>query len=620
MGAVYEGVHQKIDKRLAIKVLDPRLAADERQKARFLREARSATKIRSRHVVDITDFGDEPVAYFAMELLQGSDLADLLRAEGPLPWDRAKRLLLQICSGLHAAHVEGVVHRDIKPSNIFVEQDESGGDFVKLLDFGIAKLTESSGTDRGITNTNEAMGTLAYMSPEQALGDRVDLRTDIYALGIVIYQVVTGEVPFDGTSQFQVMEKHVRAAPPRLRDLLPSAPAELEAAVLRCMAKEPSARFPSVEALAAVLDRVVGGDGPLPIASRPPVARVDAPVPAQASGLPEKTVFEPIFEIGEGGGLQPEAGPVAAGLPDPTQRLDNHRLRAQRDDATQSLPEPRIAEPALVERLERPPLGDVAPSEADARPPRRERAGEPRASAASEDFTITGTSGPSRSQSVVRIVAGGLIAMLAGGGLALWLTADAKDESDDDTAAVAAAAVRKPVVPEGPTEQPSQEAEPSGLVIGEPPEDPVAAVEVESGNEAPSDLVEEAMPEPVATKSASGKANTKPAKQPDAQSAEASNPPLPDPFEAGPGPTPKPSPAPRATKPKGDDALIRAAKRKALKRCGGQVKGAVASFQIMSSGSIVLAKVAPANTCAQAIVKAIDFPPRDKPVKKSFTF
>lgn len=248
MGAVYEGRHLKLDARVAVKVLSRHLAQDERQRKRFLREARAAVRIRHDNVVQILDFGEEPVTYFVMEYLEGIDLGQLVEMSGRLPWARARGLLLPMMRALSAAHGVGIVHRDIKPSNVFVTRRETE-DFVKVLDFGIAKVTDSGPETRGVTRTDEVVGTVAYMSPEQALAHPVDARTDIYSVGVLMFELLTGKTPYSGATQYQIIHQHVNAPIPSMRALEPSIPPAVDAIVTRAMQKRCDDRFPTMEAM-----------------------------------------------------------------------------------------------------------------------------------------------------------------------------------------------------------------------------------------------------------------------------------------------------------------------------------------------------------------------------------
>jgi tRNA A-37 threonylcarbamoyl transferase component Bud32 len=259
MGDVYDAVHVALEQRVAVKVLLPRYAHESRFRERFLQEARAASKIRHANVVEIKDFGGTPdgSVYFVMEYLQGHDLSAELLAHGAIPWARTRGILLQAASALHAAHQCHIIHRDIKPGNCFLTPGgEAGLDVVKLLDFGIAKVSSDSHDDaqgRGLTGSGEVFGTVRYMSPEQARGGTLDARSDLYSLGIMAYELLTGQVPFSGANPIHVITQHLSDPPVPPRNLEPSIPAEVEALVLRMIAKAPCDRFESMATLERAL-------------------------------------------------------------------------------------------------------------------------------------------------------------------------------------------------------------------------------------------------------------------------------------------------------------------------------------------------------------------------------
>ncbi|MEX1368322.1 MAG: protein kinase, partial [Nannocystaceae bacterium] len=262
MGQVYEAVHETLDRKVAIKVLLPRFAYDARFRERFLREAKAASKIRHPNVVQIVDFGDTPTGsvYFAMEYLEGQDLRALLQQTGAMPWARARNLLLQITSALAAAHDHGIIHRDLKPANFFISEARGFHDFVKVLDFGIAKITADPTGDRSVaqslTGTGQVFGTAKYMAPEQAYGSSDDPQVDVYSVGVVAFEILTGRLPFEGSSAFEIITRHVNEAPPSLRSIEPSVPAAVEAVVLHALEKKPEARYRSMDALERALSAI----------------------------------------------------------------------------------------------------------------------------------------------------------------------------------------------------------------------------------------------------------------------------------------------------------------------------------------------------------------------------
>jgi serine/threonine protein kinase len=258
MGHVYAAVHIALDQRVAIKVLQPRFVDDERFRARFLQEARAASSIRHPNIVEIKDFGEAQggAVYFVMEHLRGHDLSVELRHQGALPWPRARNILLQAASGLQAAHAKKIIHRDIKPGNCFLLDDEDAGlvDVVKLVDFGIAKVGDSS--RRGLTGTDEIIGTAKYMSPEQARSERLDARSDVYSLGAMAYEMLTGLVPFRRSDVLGVIAAHLEEQPEPMRRLAPEVPAAADAMVLKMLAKAPKDRYASMKAVMQVLQAI----------------------------------------------------------------------------------------------------------------------------------------------------------------------------------------------------------------------------------------------------------------------------------------------------------------------------------------------------------------------------
>ncbi|HMJ55010.1 MAG TPA: protein kinase [Polyangiaceae bacterium] len=260
MGVVVAAHHLRLDDLVAIKLLLPEALADADSVRRFEREARAAVKIKSEHVARIIDVGtlDSGAPFIVMEYLAGEDLADRIVRTGPLSVEDAIELIVQSCEAIAEAHALGIVHRDLKPANLFCVQGADGRTSVKVLDFGISKLTHTgtASSGLGMTKTRAVMGSPYYMSPEQMESPRaVDARTDIWSLGVVLYQVLTGDVPFNGETLPQVCVNVATRPAPSLRKSRPDVPSGLEAIVLRCLEKEPSKRFPTIAALATALAR-----------------------------------------------------------------------------------------------------------------------------------------------------------------------------------------------------------------------------------------------------------------------------------------------------------------------------------------------------------------------------
>ncbi len=290
MGDVYEAIHLLLRKRVAIKVLHDQWARDRQVVARFVGEARAATLIGHPHIVAVTDFGttDDGRPFSVMEHLDGLGLDQHLRASGPMAWPHARALALQVASALSAAHGEGIVHRDLKPSNVVLTRRPEGL-VAKVVDFGIAKVAASahralSEDLAGLTRPGTICGTPEYMAPEQAYGDAIDARADVYALGVVLFEMVTGRLPFTGPTPMAIVARHLSEPPPAPRLLRPDLSELAEAVILQALAKEPSRRFQSMTALAAALTACpvdAGDHAPLqPVAARPLSAPSHTPLHA----------------------------------------------------------------------------------------------------------------------------------------------------------------------------------------------------------------------------------------------------------------------------------------------------------------------------------------------------
>ena len=259
MGRVYRAEHVKLGRQVALKLLRADYAAKRDAIRRFFQEARAVNTIGHENIVDITDFVELPSGetFFIMELLAGCDLAELIRSQrGALGLQQGIRIATQVCDGLEAAHAAGIIHRDLKPDNIFVTEHPGKGQFVKLLDFGVAKLARKVGGEQSWqTAVGAVIGTPAYMSPEQAAGIPVDHRSDIYSLGTILYEVFSGQPVFRAKSFGQYVVKHMneRPTPPSQLPGSPQLPSALEELILCCLEKEPSARYQSVAELRTAL-------------------------------------------------------------------------------------------------------------------------------------------------------------------------------------------------------------------------------------------------------------------------------------------------------------------------------------------------------------------------------
>jgi serine/threonine-protein kinase len=246
MGAVYRATHLLIERPVAVKVLNSRLVTDEAAKERFRREARAAGRLQHTNAVAVTDFGEtrDGLVYLVMELLEGRPLREVLAHEAPLDAARAVSLMLQIAAAVEAAHEAGIIHRDLKPGNIFLVQRPDSPYIVKVLDFGIAKLapdSEISFVDT-LTGAGVMVGTPRYMSPEQFDGAQLTPASDVYSLGVILYEMLTGQTPFTGTTPLALALKHSSDTPQPLREIVPAIPPALEAITLRALEKNPQER------------------------------------------------------------------------------------------------------------------------------------------------------------------------------------------------------------------------------------------------------------------------------------------------------------------------------------------------------------------------------------------
>ena len=262
MGLVYRVTHTRLNKTLAMKVLRQENTRDPEVLARFRREAESASNIGNQHIIDVSDFGEltDGSTYLIMEFLDGLDLIDAIDSVDRMPEERALHIAIQVCRALGAAHEAGITHRDLKPENIFLIRRDDEEDFVKVLDFGIAKV--GHGPNR-LTRAGEVLGTPHYMSPEQCEGEGVDHRTDIYAFGVLLYEMLTGHVPHDADTMMGILTKHMyeEPIPPRVR--VPQVSEELETLIMRCLEKQPERRYQTMHEVLSDLELVKAGLQPV---------------------------------------------------------------------------------------------------------------------------------------------------------------------------------------------------------------------------------------------------------------------------------------------------------------------------------------------------------------------
>ncbi|HEY5374115.1 MAG TPA: serine/threonine-protein kinase [Polyangiaceae bacterium] len=256
MGMVVAATHLHLDERVAIKFLLPEAMGNPEAVARFGREARAAVKIRGEHVARVIDVGafENGAPYMVMEYLDGRDLSALITERGALSPADAVDAVLQACEALAEAHALGIVHRDLKPANLFLTRRPDGTPSVKVLDFGISKVTNASASDNAMTKTSAIMGSPLYMSPEQMTASRdVDARTDIWAIGVVLYELLAGRAPFRAETLPEICGLILTSVPPAIRDFSPSTPELLQSVVLRCLEKDRSRRYQSVSELAQAI-------------------------------------------------------------------------------------------------------------------------------------------------------------------------------------------------------------------------------------------------------------------------------------------------------------------------------------------------------------------------------
>ncbi len=262
MGRVYLAEHTRLGRKVALKLLRSEYSSNPPAIKRFFREARTVNDINHENIIEITDFFEKEGGdnFYIMELLKGRSLTDVLKEEGALPVPRTVDIALQVCRALTAVHAAGVIHRDLKPDNIFLTERGSQKDFVKLLDFGVAKLLDvQDGMPVHQTGMGAILGTPQYMSPEQAGAKPVDRRTDIYSMGVILYEMVTGRVPLDAETYGEMVIKHLTVMPPsptELRDLPQGIPGELEDLIMQCLEKNPNKRPQDMQEIGRRLELV----------------------------------------------------------------------------------------------------------------------------------------------------------------------------------------------------------------------------------------------------------------------------------------------------------------------------------------------------------------------------
>jgi len=299
MGTVYLAEHITIGKKLAVKVLATEFARQQSYRRRFLREAQAICQISHQNVIEVTDFGvAHGSLYLVMEFLRGEGLSETLSEHGYVSWVRAKPIILQICEAISAAHEKGILHRDIKPENCFRIKRGDDPDFIKVLDFGLAKILGSSDQlDTVLTGSGRVIGTAEYMSPEQIKGEKLDPRSDIYSVGVLIYELVTGCVPFSAPHYTMVMDQHLYAlaVPPSQATSGVQLPPELDPIIVRCLQKDRDARYSSMRELVRAVAAIPAPYVPL---GMPITQTTSLPVPMSAPPMHQQGTL-PAFSPAE---------------------------------------------------------------------------------------------------------------------------------------------------------------------------------------------------------------------------------------------------------------------------------------------------------------------------------
>jgi serine/threonine protein kinase len=317
MGAVYLAEHPGIGSKVAIKFLHPQYATDKKIVDRFFNEARAVNVIGHDNILKIIDLNvtDDNRHYFIMEFLHGKPLQDLVQPDVPVPLEVSGPILMQVCEALQAAHDHNIIHRDLKPDNVYLIIHKGKKNFVKVVDFGIAKLTDDQGVSTGKTQTGMVMGTPAYMSPEQAGGmtNRIDGRSDVYSLGVMMFQMATGKLPFPGSSFGEVLIGHLQLPPPEPRTLNPDIPEEYQGIILKCLAKSQDERYQTMRELHDAIGSCMDAlqiPRELPKATPADEKAMRAPSPARMVSSPTKT---PVHATAPG----PVKAPVRRKQPQP---------------------------------------------------------------------------------------------------------------------------------------------------------------------------------------------------------------------------------------------------------------------------------------------------------------
>lgn len=329
MGRVYKAVQRPLGREVALKILNPKYdgTKDPGFERRFFLEASMTAKLKHPNTITVHDYGrtDDGIYFIAMELLEGETLQKVVVQQGRMPWPRAIFIGAQVARSLREAHKLGLVHRDLKPANVMVLQEGADGDTVKVLDFGLVKSFAPDAEqldETGITQAGILLGSPLYMAPEQARGE-ADPRTDIYALGVLLFQCIAGKPPFSAKASLDLLIKHAREKPPELTTLVPDVPPEVSALVMKCLEKEPAERFQTMDALLDAMRVASSGHGVSGIFADPRTQSgisqaVSRQVVNQNTATPNPASIEEIrsfeVEIADGAPRAPSRAPLIAGV------------------------------------------------------------------------------------------------------------------------------------------------------------------------------------------------------------------------------------------------------------------------------------------------------------------
>ncbi|HKY03988.1 MAG TPA: SUMF1/EgtB/PvdO family nonheme iron enzyme [Blastocatellia bacterium] len=383
MGAIYKAVHTKMDRVCAIKLLTSLSTDSEAAVERFKREARMASSIDNPHAVTIYDFGEaeDGLLYLAMEFIEGRQLTDIMKNNRVIGGARVVHIVEQVAEALGAAHSLGIVHRDLKPDNIMICRKGAESDYVKVLDFGIAKTIADDGNEN-LTKTGFVLGTPVYMSPEQLSGEKLDARSDIYSLAIIVYEMLSGKLPFEGDTAHSIMIKRLTSSPVPLRNVSPNVSDAVDRVVMEALARDPENRLPTVSAFASELRQAVqvGTQALNPRAtsalaeeSKGPATmewatNIDSQLlvpkdPPGTVGFEALSVSEPITSGGGNGSASHQTGEDDRATPPAEIRVTENRasVKEAAKEAPPVIAEPPTASPTVVERSSAPTRAEAAP-------------------------------------------------------------------------------------------------------------------------------------------------------------------------------------------------------------------------------------------------------------------